>query len=279
MIMTLISIELYKIFKKWRTYIGFIAFGVFIPLMIYAINLSGNYYVRNLDRQLGDDFLITGNLLNGYFVSFIILQAMIIHVPFFITLVGGDLFAGEGTAGTYRMLLSRPVKRGEVVYTKFTAGYIYAFVFTLFFAVISLLPSLYFLGTGDLIVAFDKLLVIPKKDLWWRFLLAYGSAFISMCVVVSLSSMFSSFVNNAIGPIIATMAVIVIFTIVSELPFEFFEKLSPYLFTRYMVVWLSFFDNPIDWQEILKSIGILILHCFIFFGVTYITFTRKDILS
>lgn len=279
MIMTLISIELYKIFKKWRTYIGFIAFGVFIPLMIYAINLSGNYYVRNLNRQLGDDFLITGNLLNGYFVSFIILQAMIIHVPFFITLVGGDLFAGEGTAGTYRMLLSRPVKRGEVVFTKFTAGYIYAFVFTLFFAVISLLPSLYFLGMGDLIVAFDKLLVIPKKDLWWRFLLAYGSAFISMCVVVSLSSMFSSFVNNAIGPIIATMAVIVIFTIVGELPFEFFEKLSPYLFTRYMVVWLSFFDNPIDWQEILKSIGILILHCFVFFGVTYITFTRKDILS
>lgn len=279
MIKTLISIELYKIFKKWRTYIGFIAFGVFIPLMIYAINLSGNYYVRNLNQQLGDDFLIIGNLLNGYFVSFIILQAMIIHVPFFITLVGGDLFAGEGTAGTYRMLLSRPVKRGEVVFTKFTAGYIYAFFFTLFFAVISLLPSLYFLDTGDLIVAFDKLLVIPKKDLWWRFLLAYGSAFISMCVVVSLSSMFSSFVNNAIGPIIATMAVIVIFTIVSELPIEFFEKLSPYLFTHYMVVWLNFFDNPIDWQETLKSIGILILHCFVFFGVTYITFTKKDILS
>ena len=29
----IINIELYKIFKKWRTYIGFIAIAVLIPLM------------------------------------------------------------------------------------------------------------------------------------------------------------------------------------------------------------------------------------------------------
>jgi len=279
MIFTLVSIELYKIFKKWRTYIGFIAFGLFIPLMIYGISLSGNFYLRNLSQSIGEDFIITGNLLNGWFVAFLILQLIIVHVPFFITLVAGDLFAGEGTAGTYRMLLIRPIKRELIVISKFIAGFIYAFVFILFFAFMSLVPSLLTLGSGDLLIIIDKFVLIPEKDILWRFILAYLSAFVSMCVVVSLGSLFSSFVNNAIGPIVGTMAVIVIFLIVNQLPFEIFEKISPYLFTKYMTVWLEFFEFQINWQNVIKSILILIGHIILFFGITLFTFRKKDILT
>ncbi|NPV11119.1 MAG: ABC transporter permease [Ignavibacteria bacterium] len=276
---SLISIELYKIFKKWRTYIGFAAFGVFIPIMIYGISISGNFYLRNLSRSLGDDFLIVGNLLNGWFVAFLVFQLIIVHVPFFITLVAGDLFAGEGTAGTYRMLLTRPVSREMIVISKFIAGFIYAFVFILFFAFMSLIPSLVSLGSGDLLILIDKFIVISEHDILWRFVLAYLSAFISMCLVVSLGALFSSFVNNAIGPIVGTMAVIVIFLIINQLPFEIFEKISPYLFTKYMTVWLDFFEYPVDWKKILESISVLIGHIILFFAITLFTFRKKDILT
>lgn len=279
MIFSLISIELYKIFKKWRTYIGFAAFGVFIPIMIYGISISGNFYLRNLSRSLGDDFLIVGNLLNGWFVAFLVFQLIIVHVPFFITLVAGDLFAGEGTAGTYRMLLTRPVSREMIVISKFIAGFIYAFVFILFFAFMSLIPSLVSLGSGDLLILIDKFIVISEHDILWRFVLAYLSAFISMCLVVSLGALFSSFVNNAIGPIVGTMAVIVIFLIINQLPFEIFEKISPYLFTKYMTVWLDFFEYPVDWKKILESISVLIGHIILFFAITLFTFRKKDILT
>ncbi|MCR4416234.1 MAG: ABC transporter permease [Ignavibacteria bacterium] len=279
MIFSLISIELYKIFKKWRTYIGFAAFGVFIPIMIYGISISGNFYLRNLSRSLGDDFLIVGNLLNGWFVAFLVFQLIIVHVPFFITLVAGDLFAGEGTAGTYRMLLTRPVSREMIVISKFIAGFIYAFVFILFFAFMSLVPSLVSLGSGDLLILIDKFIVISEHDILWRFILAYLSAFISMCLVVSLGALFSSFVNNAIGPIVGTMAVIVIFLIINQLPFEIFEKISPYLFTKYMTVWLDFFEYPVDWKKILESISVLIGHIILFFAITLFTFRKKDILT
>ena len=33
----LVQIELYKIFKKWRTYIGFIAIGVLVPIIHTAM--------------------------------------------------------------------------------------------------------------------------------------------------------------------------------------------------------------------------------------------------
>lgn len=279
MIFTLISIELYKIFKKWRTYIGFIAFGLFIPLMIYGISVSGNFYLRNLSRSLGEDFIIAGNLLNGWFVAFIVFQLIIVHVPFFITLVAGDLFAGEGTAGTYRMLLTRPISRELIVVSKFVAGYIYAFVFILFFALMSTVPSLLSLGSGDLLIMIDKFVLIPEKDILWRFILAYLSSFISMSLVVSLGALFSSFVNNAIGPIVGTMAVIVIFLIINQLPFEVFEKISPYLFTKYMNIWLEFFEYSIDWEKIIESILILTGHIILFFGITLYTFRKKDILN
>ncbi len=279
MLFRLISIEVYKIFKKWRTYIGFIAFLVFIPILIYGVNEGGNHYQRILQRNFGEQFVITGKLLNGWYVAFITIQFMIVHIPFFITLVAGDLFAGEGTAGTYRMFLTRPIRREMIVIAKLIAGYIYAFIFMIFFGVLSTVPSFYFLGSGDLIIVLDKLIVIPSHEVVVRFLFAYFLAFISMCVVVSLATLFSSFVNNAIGPIVGTMAVIIIFLIIGELPFELFERISPYLFTKYMNVWLDAFDYPINWSLILNSITILFLHIFLFFIVTLINFKKKDILS
>lgn len=279
MIFRLIQIELYKIFKKWRTFIGFIAFGIFIPILIYGISVGGNYYLSILQRNFGDEFVFVGNLLNGWYVAFIILQFLIIHVPFFITLVAGDLFAGEGSAGTYRMLLTRPIKRESIVLAKFIAGFIYAFIFVLFFALLSTIPSLYFLGKGDLLVMFEKIVVIQYDDIFWRFILAYLSAFISMCVVVSLAALFSSFVNNAIGPIVGTIAVIVIFIVINEMPFEIFEKISPYLFTKYMTIWFEFFDYPINWLNVIKAVTILGGHILLFFTITLFSFRKKDILT
>ncbi len=278
MILKMISFELYKIFKKWRTYIGFLALSIFIPILIYGVSEGGNHYQRILDRNMGDQFLIVGNLVNGWYVAFITIQAMIIHIPFFITLVAGDLFAGEGSAGTYRMLITRPIRRETIVVAKYIAGFIYALVFIVFFGLISTFPAIYFLGTGDLIVPLEKIIVIPSNEIYWRFLLAYFSSFISMCLVVSLAALFSSLVNNAIGPIVGTMAVIVIFLILGELPFELFEKISPYLFTKYMTVWIDSFDYPVDFSRILKSYAVLIGHGILFFAITLLNFRKKDIL-
>ncbi len=276
---TLIQIELYKTFRKWRTYIGFIAFTLLIPIIEYAVYAGGHYYLRSMMRSLQDNFLFVGNLLNGWFVSFIIMQAMYIHVPFFITLVAGDLLAGEGSAGTYRVMLSRPISREQVIISKYITGLIYTFIFIVFFASLSLFLGFALLGSGELLVIGEKIIIFAADDVAWRFLLAYSSAFLGMSVVVSLALLFSSFVNNAIGPIIGTMAVIVIFFIFVELPFEIFEDISPYLFTKYMPLWLNFFDDPINWKEVETSAIVLTAHSAVLFLITLFTFKRKDILT
>ena len=122
---TLIWVELQKIFKKWRTYIGFIAIGVLTLIVQIALYYTGKKYLNFEMRGLSDSFIFTGNLFNGYLVANLVLQGLFVHIPFLIVLVGGDLLAGEATAGTYRMLLTRPVSRLEVISAKFLAGIIY----------------------------------------------------------------------------------------------------------------------------------------------------------
>jgi ABC-2 type transport system permease protein len=280
MIFTLIRIELLKIFRKWRTYIGFIAIGILVPLLHLAMYLEGQKSLEFITRGLRDSFILVGNLLNGYWISYIILNALTIHIPFLITLVAGDLLAGEATAGTYRILVTRPISRMQIVTSKFLSGLIYTSSLILFLAFMSLAVGLIIFGSGELIVTGDQSIIIfEKSDILWRFFLAYGFAILSMMVVCSLAMFFSSLVENAIGPIVATMAVIIIFIILSAFDVEILRDIRPYLFTNYMLDWRGFFDDPLDLAEITKSVLVLSGHIIIFFTATSLIFHKKDILS
>jgi ABC-2 type transport system permease protein len=223
---------------------------------------------------------LVGNLLNGYWISYLILNALTIHIPFLITLVAGDLLAGEATAGTYRILVTRPVSRMQIVTSKFLSGLIYTSSLILFLAVMSLVIGLIIFGSGELIVASSQSIIIfEQSDILWRFLLAYGFAILSMTVVCSLTILFSSLVENAIGPIVSTMAVIIIFIILSAFDVEILRDIKPYLFTNYMLDWREFFNDPLDFAEITKSVMVLSGHIILFFTVTSFIFHKKDILS
>lgn len=276
----LVQIELYKIFKKWRTYIGFIAIGVLGVIIQIAMFYEGQKSLDFMTQNLRDSFVFVGNLLNGFLVSYLILNMLTVHIPFLIALVAGDLLAGEATAGTYRILLTRPVSRFKVVSSKFIAGNIYTFSLILWLAIVSLGAGAILFGFGELIVIrTGGVLILDRADVLWRFLLAYGFAALGMSVVCSLALFFSSLVENAIGPIVSTMAVIIVFIIVSAINIDLFKSIRPYLFTNYMLSWRLFFSDPVDISKVLEAVLILSGHIIFLFSITAIIFKRKDILS
>lgn len=280
MIITLTRIELYKIFRKWRTYIGFIAIGLLVPLIHVAMLIEGSRTLNFMTQNIQQSFVFVGNLLNGYLVSHITLASLAVHIPFLITLVAGDLLAGEATSGTYRLLVTRPVTRSQIVFSKFIAGLIYTSLLVVWLAVVSLGLGILLFGVGELIVIRSETIIIFKQsDVLWRFLLGYGFAALAMSVVAALAFLFSSLVENAIGPIISTMAVIIVFLVISALQIDFFSAIRPYLFTNYIMSWRLFFDDPIDLNEIIKSAVILTGHIAVFFFSAMLIFNRKDILT
>lgn len=276
---TPVLIELRKIFSKWHSYVGFIAIAALVPIVQVALASEGESYFRLFTQTLRNVFEFSGNLKNGYLVGFVTLNAMIAHIPLLVALVTGDLLAGEATAGTLRILLIRPPSRMAYVTAKFIAGMIYSNLLTVWLALLSLGTSVLFLGTGELIVMSSAITILPADDITWRFFYAYGFAAISMMTAAALAFMLGAFVENAIGPIAATMAIIIVFTVISALDASFIQILKPFLFTNHALGWRLFFDDPIDWAQVWTSAGILVFHILAFFSIAAAGFIRKDILS
>jgi ABC-2 type transport system permease protein len=278
--MHLVRFELIKTFTRWRTYIGFLAFGVIVPLVVIGLKLGGQLsFERRLLSMLQNDFVIGGNVLNGWFFGLFFMGALWVHVPILLTIVAGDQIAGEGNAGTFRFLLIHPVSRTRIITAKFIVTLIYTALMVFFIGGLTLGLSLWAFGGGDLLVIRRGILVIPEARLPAYFLMAYGLATLAMFVVSSLSFLFSAFTDNSIGPIMATMAVIILSIIVISLPFELFQKIRPYLFVHYFDAWQKVFDDPIPWGVIGRHAIILAGFILAFFVATIAYFSRKDILS
>jgi len=275
----LIRAEFLKTFLKKRTYLGFILVTLVIPLIILAFQSEGSRFLRMATRNLSNDFLILGNLFNGWVVSYQIMMALWVHVPLLITFVAGDMLAGEATAGTYRLILTRSVPRTTILFVKFIVTFFYTMIFVIFLGVLSVGLSVMILGGGDLLIVRKGILVLPADDLLWRFSFAYLLAIWSMMSVASIAFFTSSFVENAIGPIVATMGLIIMFTILTFLPIEALEPAREYMFTYHMAVWQKAFDDPIPWHDIVRSLINLSMYTVCAVGGAWIVFVRKDILS
>lgn len=276
----LTKIELFKIFKKPRTYIAFGAIAAIICLVQFALYVDGNTYMNFMLGSIENSFSVEGNLLNGYLVFFIILQTLLVHVPLLVALVAGDMIAGEANMGTLRLLITKPVSRTALLLSKFFASTIYSVLLLTFMAVLGLLVSMMIFGTGDLmILKSEKILIIDHADILWRYFAAYGFAALSMITVAALSFLFSVFAENSIGPIIAAMSVVIVFTILTTMDIPLFNHIKPYLFTNHMLNWKGFFDRPVDRREVIKSALFLLGHIVFFVSLTIYIFKRKDILS
>lgn len=279
MMARLIYYELIKTFLKKRTYIGFAIVGLIVPLIEVAMKLEGGRYLQATTRSLQQDFFFVGNLFNGWFVSYSMMNSLWIHIPLLISFVAGDQLAGEATAGTYRLILIKPVSRTRIFFSKYCATIIYTFLFVMFLGALSIGLALALLGRGDLIVLSRGILILPSSDVAWRFLVAYLLAIWTMLTIASLSFLFSSFVENAIGPIIGTMGVLIVFTVIMVIPVELFESIRPFLFTFHMNLWQKAFADPFAWEPIATSAGVLGAYSLSFFVTAWIIFQRKDILS
>lgn len=277
---TILRIELFKIFKRPRTYISFAAIAAIVLLIQLALYLDGGTYVQFMLQGIENTFNIDGKIMHGYLICYVILQTLLIHVPLLIALIGGDMIAGEANMGTLRLLISKPVSRTNLLMSKFVATASYTLLLLLWMAFLSLLVSILAFGVGDLMIfKSEQIVILKKSDVMWRYFAAFGFAAIAMVTVAALSFFLSLFAENSIGPIVATMSIIIVCTILTTMALPLFNKIKPFLFTSHMLGWKGFFDDPVNYAAIFKSAAILLLHIIGFVGASVMVFRKKDILS
>lgn len=294
----LFQIELFKISRRPRTYISFIAITAIIVIFQFAFKADGESYMNLLLQNVQDNFTLDkSKAINGYFMCYIILNTLLIQVPILIALIAGDAISGEANMGTLRLLLTKPISRTQIILVKFAASFVYTIALLVWMAVMALFISLVIFGVDDMLIFRVKgeesqILQITKDDVMWRYFAAFAYAAVALTVIAALAMVLSVFAENSIGPIIATVCIVIVCTIVSNINVPIIDNnIKPWLFTSYLVGWKGFFyinsteeGVPIkgsleNWPAIRNSLLILIAHIFLLLGIAIAAFRRKDILS
>lgn len=294
----LLQIELYKISKRSRTYIAFAAITAIVLIFQFAFKADGKSYMNLMLQSVQDNFEIDkSKAINGYFMCYIILNTLLVQVPILVALIAGDAISGEANMGTLRLILTKPVSRTQIILVKFTASVIFTIMLLVWMAIMALFISLLIFGADDMLIFRVKgdesqILQITKDDIMWRYWAAFGYAAVALTVIAALAMLLSIFAENSIGPIIATVCIVIVCTIISNINVPVIEKnIKPWLFTSYLVGWKGFFyigttdeGQPVkgsieNWPAIRNSLNILLAHIFILLSASVVIFKRKDILS
>jgi ABC-2 type transport system permease protein len=269
-----------------------VAITALITIVQLGLKVDGKEYAAFVMADLSNSLQVDGKIINGYFVCYILLQLLLVHVPLLIALIAADMISGEANMGTLRLMITKPISRTEFILAKFFAASIYTILLLIWLAILALFVSMLIFGTDDMFLMKNNYAVqIENADIFWRYAGAFGFACLAMITVAALGFFLSQFAENSIGPIVATMSVIIFFTILSTMSIPIFNLIKPYLFTTHMVAWKEFFDVKVNADnetirgtiqnpgKLINSSLILVAHIILFVSASIYVFKKKDVLS
>src|SRR5258706_1227812 len=143
--------ELWKLFGKKRTYIGFGAFLLAQTMMLLAFKYTR--WQKDFEGLLSGNGYLATEFISVLTVSLVMLipQIMLL-MPLYVALVGGDLVAKEAEDGTLRMILARPISRLRLLALKWVAGLMFSIILVVALGLFGLLFTSFWFSWGGLFV-------------------------------------------------------------------------------------------------------------------------------
>ena len=282
--LTLLKLELEKLFRSRGFYLSFVVLVGFVVLMLWGFY---TYAARKAGGQAVEQFKYTyesKQYFNGLtFTLYSVLFSFTLLLPIFVAMSAGAQIAGEARSGTLRMICTRPISRASLVMSKFLVTALHAGLLLSFFIALNLLVGLIFVGWGNLelypgpLNLVDAPGKIMRDEALMRFFYAAGSGTWALLVIAALALLCSVIFDSPVQAIVTTIAVYLTLYIVGRV--EFFEHLRPYFFTTDMDFWRDVFKPDIPWQSFWHYACICGAYTVGLLLTTVVIFERKDILS
>ena len=271
--------ELWKLFAKKRTYIGFGMFVLAQLAVIIIFRYSGGQ--QKVMRDIEKTGLNAVTYFSGLTMAATILPILAVSLlPIYAALVGGDLVSKEAEDGTLRMILSRPISRLRLLLLKWLAGLAYSGVLALGLGFLTLLWCVLWFPRGGGMFA-----VVPNEGIGLFDLRTglqhYGVAVIIMVAksttIMSLAFMFSCFNVKPSAATILALSLLLIDRMLAELPY--LADLRPWFLAHYLNVWQTLFAGPPAWWRIGQALCVMSGATLSFFIIGLTAFYTRDIKS
>ncbi len=273
----LVYIELYKLFSSARTYIS-LTIGVVLMLIInLGLFTDGQEIFDFLLESINEYFLVQGEVINGYLISYLALNTLWVHIPILIVIVSAHIFSSEFELGTIRLLLTQPISRRHLFLSKLISMIIFNCCFMLLIALSALIPALLLFGKGDVIVFIDGIQFVQEATFLGRLFYALLFSTLAMISFSCLSMFFSLLFKNTLTSILLSLGLLILFTLLQKFVFGIFSAWQPFIFTYHFAKWQMFFVNVIPVTSIWNSVIFLMGMCFVLITVSLIKFEKMNI--
>ncbi len=270
--------ELWKLFGKKRTYIGFGAFLLAQNAMLLAFRFTR--WQSDMQRMLAGNGYLAEEYVSALTVAVVMLiPQVILLMPLYAALVGGDLVAKEAEDGTLRMILSRPISRFRLLLIKWLAGVIFCAVLVIVLGGTALCFARFWFPWRGLFVSWPGM-VFNALSAAEGFKLYLGSHLfmaINAAAVSGLAFMFSCFNMKPAAATILSLSFLFINLVMENIPF--FDRYHQWFLPYHFRIWLFIYAQPIPWARIAESLCILLAFDLTTFLVGAAAFQARDIKS
>jgi ABC-2 type transport system permease protein len=204
---------------------------------------------------------------------------VILLMPLYTALVGGDLVAKEAEDGTLRMILSRPISRFRLLVAKWVAGIIFCTILVAVLGGTALgFARLWFPWRGMFVFAPGMVFnVLSAGEGVGLYLVSHLFLILGAAVVLSLAFMFSCFNMKPAAATILSLSYLFVNLVMESIPF--FERYHEWFMPYHMRVWLFVYAQPTPWDRIAGSLCVLLAFSITTFLVGAAAFQARDIKS
>lgn len=270
--------ELWKLFGKKRTYIGFGAFLLAQNAMLIAFRFTN--WQKGAERMLAGNGYLASEYISALTVSVIMLiPQILLLMPLYATLVGGDLVAKEAEDGTLRMILARPISRFRLLLLKWVSGVIFSATLVLTLGGTALFfARLWFPWKGMFVFVPNVVFSVLDADTGLKFYLwSHCFMTVNAVVMLSIAFMFSCFNMKPAAATILALSFLFLNLVMEGIPF--FEAYHHWFLPYHFRSWLLVFSQPTPWARLAESQCVLFGFAATVFIIGVAAFQVRDIKS
>jgi len=273
--------ELWKLFAKKRTYIGF---GMF--LLAQNAMLFGFHYGKGwrgfYERTLAGNGYLVEDYISALTVALIMLiPQILLLMPLYTGLIGGDLMAKEAEDGTLRMILCRPVSRWRVLLVKWLAGVVFALSQVLALGGMALLFASCWFPWGGMFVLFPEpeplFNVLSAAEGLKAYVTSHAFHALNAISMMTLAFMFGCFNMKPAAATILAISFMLLNLVLESIPA--LADWRPYMLIHHFRAWRTMFETPVDWPRILTAVSVLVAFNITCLGIGGAAFHSRDIKS
>jgi ABC-2 type transport system permease protein len=213
---------------------------------------------------------------NGLFVALAALTVELgLFLPLAVAAISGDTIAGEANLGTLRYLLTVPVHRTRMLAVKYAAVVIFAFVATIWVALVGVLIGVALFGAGPVTLLSGTQVGIGEALLRLLAICAYLA--VGLAALGAVGMFVSTLTEQPIGATIAIVMFNVASFILDSIPQV--DWLHPYLLTHW---WMAFGDllrDPVALDGIRQGLLCAGAYAAIFWTAAWARFGARDVTS